>query len=104
MEMAITRVLGTFGIQVSAMGLRYWAIGGPLHVHELQIEQTNDMLDTLEQLRTEGLIRTYGWSTDSVTMAEVWIGQPGYSTVENPLPGRPTCLSPYLFASGVPWV
>ena len=43
-----------------------------LHLNDLPVAQALDMIPALERLVTEGLIRTYGWSTDFVERAEAF--------------------------------
>ena len=43
-----------------------------LHVGELRIERALEARDVLEQLVDQGLIRTYGWSTDDVSNARTF--------------------------------
>jgi aryl-alcohol dehydrogenase-like predicted oxidoreductase len=43
-----------------------------LHINHLPTAQALDLIPALEQLVTEGLIRSYGWSTDSVERAEAF--------------------------------
>ncbi len=43
-----------------------------LHVGNYPLEKAAEMLETLEHLVSEGLIRSYGWSTDDVARAEIF--------------------------------
>lgn len=43
-----------------------------LHLGDLAIDQAAELLGTLEELVTEGRIRSYGWSTDLPDRAEAW--------------------------------
>ncbi|MBK6870659.1 MAG: aldo/keto reductase [Kineosporiaceae bacterium] len=56
------RRLGTDRIDV------YW-----FHVGDHPIEAVDDVLGALDQLVEEGLIRSYGWSTDDVPRAEAFL-------------------------------
>jgi hypothetical protein len=66
------RMLGRSGIEVSALGLGCWAIGGPFWAGETPLGwgEVDDK---------EGKIRFYGWSTDFPDRAEVFAFSPrGY--------------------------
>ncbi len=138
---AMTRTLGQSGIEVSALGLGCWAIGGvwnfqgapggwsrvddtdrsvdsypgqdtygdivtylnddvraslrplgtdrvdvyQLHVGDLRLDRALEVLDTLADFDTQGLIRTYGWSTDDVAAAREFSNRPGCSVVQHGL-------------------
>lgn len=43
-----------------------------LHIGDLPIAQAADLLGTLEDLVSEGKVRSYGWSTDLADRAEAW--------------------------------
>lgn len=53
-----------------------------LHLSGLPAAQAADLLGTLQQLVDEGLIRSYGWSTDDPDLAASWVGQPGFRLLE----------------------
>jgi aryl-alcohol dehydrogenase-like predicted oxidoreductase len=44
-----------------------------LHINGYDIEKAASVRDTLEELVEEGLIRSYGWSTDSVERAKIFV-------------------------------
>jgi aryl-alcohol dehydrogenase-like predicted oxidoreductase len=54
-----------------------------LHVGEVSLEQAAEVAATLEDLRREGLIRAYGWSTDTPACALRWTGRPGCVAVQH---------------------
>jgi aryl-alcohol dehydrogenase-like predicted oxidoreductase len=54
-----------------------------LHVGNYPIEQVPEVLTTLEQLVSQGLIRAYGWSTDDVTRAEVFASAPNCVAIQH---------------------
>jgi aryl-alcohol dehydrogenase-like predicted oxidoreductase len=43
-----------------------------LHLGDLAIDQAAELLGTLEELVTEGRVRSYGWSTDFPDRAQAW--------------------------------
>lgn len=43
------------------------------HMWEFPAERVPELLDVLEKLVAQGKIRTYGWSTDSVEMARLFV-------------------------------
>ena len=47
-----------------------------LHVGSLPIEQAIGVADTLDELCDEGLIRSYGWSTDDPARGRAFAGRP----------------------------
>jgi len=55
------------------------------HVGDLESAVAEEVADTLEQLRADGLIRAYGWSTDDVARAEWWSGRDGCASVQHHL-------------------
>jgi aryl-alcohol dehydrogenase-like predicted oxidoreductase len=56
-----------------------------LHLGELELGAADAVAEVLEQLVSEGKIRAYGWSTDSLAHAERWLGRPGYTAVQHNL-------------------
>ncbi|MFN0193683.1 MAG: aldo/keto reductase [Aestuariivirga sp.] len=53
-----------------------------LHVGDLQIDQANDVADTLDQLCEAGKIRFYAWSTDDPNRAEALADRPNCTAVQ----------------------
>ncbi len=70
-----------------------------LHLNDLPVNQAEPMLETLEDLVTEGKIRWYGWSTDFPDRARSWAENGPHCTsiqhdfcVVNPFPASlPVC-------------
>jgi aryl-alcohol dehydrogenase-like predicted oxidoreductase len=56
-----------------------------LHVWGLSIERALEARDVLEELVTEGLIRTYGWSTDRADAVRAFSTLPGCGVVQQGL-------------------
>jgi aryl-alcohol dehydrogenase-like predicted oxidoreductase len=56
-----------------------------LHVWGLSINRAVDARDVLEQLVADGLIRTYGWSTDRSDAVRAFSSLPGCSVVQQGL-------------------
>jgi aryl-alcohol dehydrogenase-like predicted oxidoreductase len=56
-----------------------------LHVWGLSINRAVDARDVLEQLVADGLIRTYGWSTDRTDAVRAFSSLPGCSVVQQGL-------------------
>lgn len=54
-----------------------------LHVGEVTLEEGAAAAATLEDLRREGLIRAFGWSTDTPACARRWAGQSGCVAVQH---------------------
>ena len=54
-----------------------------LHVGEVAPEQADEIVATLEDLRGEGLIRAFGWSTDTPACARRWAGRPGCVSIQH---------------------
>ena len=52
------------------------------HVNTLPIAEVAQVFDTLEALRTEGKIGSYGWSTDFPDRLDAAAGWPGFAAVE----------------------
>lgn len=55
------------------------------HVNEFPPEKAGFVFDTLGELREEGLIGAFGWSTDYVDSARAFAGREGFVAVENDL-------------------
>ena len=53
------------------------------HRGDLEPAVADDVADTLERLRADGLIRAYGWSTDEAARAEWWSGRDGFAAVQH---------------------
>jgi aryl-alcohol dehydrogenase-like predicted oxidoreductase len=70
-----------------------------LHLNDLPVDQAEPMLETLEDLVSEGKIRWYGWSTDFADRARSWAEKGPHCTsiqhdfcVVNPFPAAlPVC-------------
>jgi aryl-alcohol dehydrogenase-like predicted oxidoreductase len=56
-----------------------------LHVGELPDGQAGEVLDTLEGLVADGLVRAYGWSTDDPAAARLLAGCPHAAAVQHEL-------------------
>jgi aryl-alcohol dehydrogenase-like predicted oxidoreductase len=56
-----------------------------LHVGEVPQAQAEEVAGTLEDLRTEGLIRAYGWSTDEAGCARWLASKPSFTAVQHNL-------------------
>lgn len=56
-----------------------------IHVGQLNEEETESAIHTLNELRSEGLIRSYGWSTGDVRSAEKIAEQQGAAAIQHPL-------------------
>jgi aryl-alcohol dehydrogenase-like predicted oxidoreductase len=56
-----------------------------LHINGLDPAVAADLVGVCEDLVTEGLIRSYGWSTDSVAGAEVFAAGPHCAVVQHEL-------------------
>ena len=53
------------------------------HVNMMDIADVPAVFDTLETLRAEGVVGSYGWSTDFPERLDAAAGYPGFSTVEH---------------------
>ena len=53
-----------------------------LHIGDLAKEEGGGVMETLEELKNEGLIRSYGWSTDDSDRAEAYAGRANFTAVE----------------------
>jgi aryl-alcohol dehydrogenase-like predicted oxidoreductase len=56
-----------------------------LHVGELPEGQAGEVLDALERLVADGLVRAYGWSTDDPAAARLLTGRPHAAAVQHEL-------------------
>ena len=56
-----------------------------LHIGDLDLAAADAVAEVLDELVSEGLIRAYCWSTDSLERAERWLGRPGYTAVQHNL-------------------
>jgi aryl-alcohol dehydrogenase-like predicted oxidoreductase len=54
-----------------------------LHVGDVPLEQTGEIWATLDQLKREGLIRAYGWSTGDPESARVFAMQSDGTTIQH---------------------
>lgn len=52
------------------------------HINEYEIERAAEVRDTLEDLRREGTIRAFGWSTDWPERAAVFAEAPGCTAIQ----------------------
>ncbi|HEV7897998.1 MAG TPA: hypothetical protein VGP31_09165 [Planosporangium sp.] len=89
------RVLGRSGIEVSALGVGTWAMGGEMFAGDQPlgrgaaddaesaraIRRAADLVPVCEELVEQGLIRTYGWSTDNPAGVDVFAAGPHCSVV-----------------------
>ena len=56
-----------------------------LHINELPVAEASDLVGACEDLVAEGLIRTYGWSTDDPERVDVFAKGPHCSVVQHEL-------------------
>jgi aryl-alcohol dehydrogenase-like predicted oxidoreductase len=56
-----------------------------LHINWLPVEQAADLVGVCEELVAEGLVRTYGWSTDNPAGVDVFAQGPHCSVVQHEL-------------------
>jgi aryl-alcohol dehydrogenase-like predicted oxidoreductase len=56
-----------------------------LHIWSLPLAQAEEVAGVLEELRAEGLIRAYGWSTDDLDCARLFAERPSCSTIQHDL-------------------
>jgi aryl-alcohol dehydrogenase-like predicted oxidoreductase len=56
-----------------------------LHISSLPLEQAEEVAGVLEDLRREGRIRAYGWSTDDVEGARLFARMPSCTSIEHTL-------------------
>jgi aryl-alcohol dehydrogenase-like predicted oxidoreductase len=54
-----------------------------LHLGDMPAGQADEVIATLEELADEGLIRSYGWSTDDPARAAVFAGGPHCAAVQH---------------------
>lgn len=52
------------------------------HLNEYPADQSGEIFDALETLRQEGLVKTYGWSTDYTDRVRAVAAYPGFSAVQ----------------------
>ncbi len=53
------------------------------HINEYPAEEAGPVFDTLEALRADGKIATFGWSTDFIASARAVVDRPGFVAIEN---------------------
>ena len=53
------------------------------HVGDLDAPVAEEVADTLEGLRVDGLIRAYGWSLDDPARVAPWSGRDGFAAVQH---------------------
>jgi aryl-alcohol dehydrogenase-like predicted oxidoreductase len=56
-----------------------------IHVGSLSHEEVDSVIETLNRLRQEGLIRTYGWSTGDAASADVFAQKSEAAAIQHPL-------------------
>jgi aryl-alcohol dehydrogenase-like predicted oxidoreductase len=56
-----------------------------LHIGDLELSAADAAADVLDELLSEGKIRAYCWSTDSLERGERWLARPGYSAIQHNL-------------------
>jgi aryl-alcohol dehydrogenase-like predicted oxidoreductase len=56
-----------------------------LEIWSLPRAQAEEVAGTLDELRTEGLIGAYGWSTDDLDCARLFAARPGCAAIEHDL-------------------
>ena len=56
-----------------------------IHLSSLPPAEAEQAIGTLEELRQEGTIRAYGWSTDDLGCAQLIAGRPGCAAIEHEL-------------------
>ena len=54
-----------------------------LHLWSLPLTEARDVFDTLEQLKREGLIREYGWSTDNLECIDFFVNKTAGISIQN---------------------
>ena len=54
-----------------------------LHIWSLEETERQGVADELEKLVKEGLIKTYGWSTDDLDCINSWLNRPNMSTIQH---------------------
>jgi len=56
-----------------------------LHIGDLELGASDAVAGVLDELLSEGKIRAYCWSTDSLERGERWLARPGYSAIQHNL-------------------
>jgi len=56
-----------------------------LHIGDLELSAADAAAEVLDELVSEGLIRAYCWSTDSLERGERWLGRPGFAAIQHNL-------------------
>jgi len=56
-----------------------------LHIGDLELAAADAAAEVLDELVSEGLIRAYCWSTDSLERGERWLARPGYTAIQHNL-------------------
>lgn len=56
-----------------------------LHIGDLELSASDAVAEVLDELVSEGKIRAYCWSTDSLERGEHWLGRPGFTAVQHNL-------------------
>jgi aryl-alcohol dehydrogenase-like predicted oxidoreductase len=64
---------------------RDWIDLYQLHIWSIPPVQAEEVAQTLEQLKADGLIRAYGWSTDDLACARLFAAKPGCSAIQHDL-------------------
>ena len=54
-----------------------------LHIWSLPLTDAADVFDTLEQLKIDGFIRDYGWSTDNLECIDFFVNKTKGSSIQN---------------------
>ncbi len=54
-----------------------------LHIWSLPEKEAVVVFETLEELKKEGLIRSYGWSTDNLDCARLFAHTPGFTSIQH---------------------
>lgn len=54
-----------------------------LHIWALPADQAEEVAETLEAIRREGLIRAYGWSTDDPDCARLFAAKPNCASIQH---------------------
>jgi aryl-alcohol dehydrogenase-like predicted oxidoreductase len=56
-----------------------------LHIGDLELSAADAAAEVLDELVSEGSIRAYCWSTDSLERGERWLARPGYTAIQHNL-------------------
>ena len=56
-----------------------------LHIGDLELSAADAVAEVLDELVSEGLIRAYCWSTDSLERGERWLGRPSFTAIQHNL-------------------